>query len=76
MPPSEQSRVFISCAHKGGAELAERFQADLATSGFDAWLDKQRLRSGSVWTTEIEREIDKRQVAVALLTTGQRGAGF
>src|ERR1022692_3978647 len=70
MPPSEQSRIFISYAHRDGAELAARLQKDLNSRGFDAWLDKQRLRGGAVWTEEIEREIDKRQVTVAILSTG------
>ena len=57
MPPSEQSRIFISYAHKDGAELAQRLQADLKEQGFDAWLDTQRLSGGVVWSAEIEREI-------------------
>src|SRR5271165_3043935 len=70
MPPSEPSRVFISYARRDGAELASRLQADLSAQGFDAWLDKQRIAGGAVWTEEIEREIDSREVTVALLTPG------
>src|SRR5271157_6304314 len=70
MPPSEPSRVFISYARRDGAELASRLQADLSAQGFDAWLDKQRIAGGAVWTMEIEREIDAREVTVALLTPG------
>jgi hypothetical protein len=55
-------RIFISYAHRGGAELAERLQKDLTSSGFDAWLDKQRLRSGAVWGKKIEQQIDTLQV--------------
>ncbi len=47
-----------------------RLQQDLAASGFDAWLDTQRLVAGAVWTMEIEREIDTRPVTLALLTRG------
>src|SRR5208337_1253316 len=70
MPPSEPSRVFISYARRDGAELASRLQADLSAQGFDAWLDKQRIAGGAVWSEEIEREIDSREVTVALLTPG------
>jgi TIR domain len=70
MPPSAKSRIFISYAHRDGAQLAERLQRDLTASGFDTWLDKQRLRGGALWTTEAEREIDTRHVTIALLTGG------
>ena len=70
MARHEDCRIFISYAHRDGAQLAERLQKDLTASGFDAWLDKGRLRGGALWSEEIEREIDKRQVTVALLTTG------
>src|ERR1039458_7180724 len=70
MPTSEPSRVFISYARRDGARLAERLQNGLAKNGLDAWLDTQRLHVGAVWTSEIEHEIDSRQVTVALLTPG------
>src|SRR5882762_1358789 len=70
MAPPEQNRIFISYARKDGAELAERLRIDLYESGFDVWLDKGRLHGGAGWTEEIEREIDTRQVTVALLTRG------
>jgi hypothetical protein len=47
------SRVFISYAHKDGADLARRLQGDLEKRGFDPWLDTQRLRRGATWTREI-----------------------
>ena len=70
MPPSEPSRVFISYAHRDGADLARRLQADLTAKGFDAWLDKQRLAGGVVWTTEIEAALDNAEFVLALLTPG------
>src|SRR5271157_6033766 len=70
MPPSEQSRIFISYAHRDGAELAQRLQQSLRDQGFDTWLDMQRLTGGVVWSEEIEREIDSREVMLALLTRG------
>ena len=62
MPPSEPSRIFISYAHRDGA--------DLTAKGFDAWLDKQRLAGGVVWTTEIEAALDNAEFVLALLTPG------
>jgi hypothetical protein len=66
----ENNRVFISYASRDAAKLAARLQRDLTANGFDAWIDTQRLTGGTVWTTAIEREIDARQVTVALLTRG------
>src|SRR5215831_18285521 len=70
MPVSEPSRVFISYARKDGTALAQRLQTDLTKEGFDAWLDTQRLAGGALWSAEIEREIDTRQVTLALLSPG------
>jgi NB-ARC domain/TIR domain len=70
MPESERGRVFISYAHRDGTELARRLQADLTEKGFDAWLDKQRLAGGAVWTTEIEVALDAAEFVLALLTPG------
>jgi hypothetical protein len=70
MPPSEPSRVFISYARKNGATLARRLHSDLENEGFDVWLDTQRIAGGRVWSTEIEREIDARDLTVAVLTLG------
>jgi hypothetical protein len=74
MPESERSRVFISYARRDGAELACRLQADLTEKGFDAWLDKQRLAGGAVWTTEIEVALDAAEFVLALLTPGSFGS--
>ena len=67
---TEPSRIFISYARKDGAWLAQRLQSDLTKEGFDAWLDTQRIAGGAVWSTALEREIDTRQVTIALLSPG------
>src|ERR1700674_4214969 len=69
MPPSTPHCVFISYAHKDGAELAQRLHADL-TKSFDTWLDKQRLRAGDMWSREVEDVIESADVILALLSTG------
>ena len=76
MPASKPLRVFISYARKDGAALAQRLQFDLTNDGFDAWLDTQRILGGRVWSTQIEREIDARQVTVAVLTDGSYHSGI
>jgi hypothetical protein len=65
-----QPSVFISYAHKDGAQLAQRLQADFTAKGFNAWLDKRCLTAGAIWTTKIEHAIDRAQVVLALMTPG------
>src|SRR5215472_662776 len=67
---SQPCRVFISYARKDGGALAQRLRSDLAKEGFDVWLDTQRLAGGTVWSAEIEHEIDTRPVMIALLSPG------
>lgn len=52
------TKIFISSAWKGVAQLAQRLQKSLTNEGFDSWLDTQRLIDGAIWTTEIEKAID------------------
>ena len=70
MPDSADGKVFISYARIDGAELAQRLQGDLRNQGYDAWLDKQRIRGGSSWTKEIETALDEADFVLALLTPG------
>jgi WD40 repeat protein len=70
MASAEPLRIFISYSRKDGAVLAQRLECDLAKQGFDAWLDTKRIGGGAVWSAEIEREIDTRQVMIALLSPG------
>jgi hypothetical protein len=65
-----QYKVFISYAHRDGAALAQRLQADLSANRFEAWLDTQRIADGASWTTNIEEALDACDVALALLTPG------
>jgi WD40 repeat protein len=67
---SANVRVFISYAHKDGSALASQLSNDLAEKGYAVWLDVARLGGGSDWSREIEREIDKADVVLALLSTG------
>jgi WD40 repeat protein len=64
------TKIFISYAHKDGAELAQRLRNSLIAESFDAWLDERRLEAGALWTAEIERAIDDSQVVLALVSPG------
>jgi len=63
-------RIFISYAHRDGVDLAVRLQRDLEARGFDAWLERKRLKAGDRWTKEIEAALDRAQVVLALLSDG------
>ena len=63
----ESPRVFISYAHRDGAELAVRLDRDLKARGFDVWIDK-KLQGGDRWTNEIEAALDRAAVVIALLS--------
>jgi hypothetical protein len=70
MPKAAHPRIFISYARKDAADLAQRLQNDLSATGFDVWLDTQRIEGGASWTVAIEEAIDRAQVVLALLTPG------
>src|SRR5712692_2500531 len=70
MASGKSTRVFISYARKDGAELAQRLQRDLSKESLDVWLDTRRIAGGATWTTEIEENIDRSRVVLALLTPG------
>jgi WD40 repeat protein len=67
---TQRELIFISYARRDGAALARRLKADLESNGFDAWLDTSEISGGAVWSLEIERELDHRQVTIALLSPG------
>src|SRR5215831_12238357 len=70
MTTTRQQAVFVSYAHRDASELALRLQKDLTASGFQVWLDIQRIQGGASWTVDIERAIDSASVVLALLTAG------
>src|SRR3712207_1438828 len=62
--------LFISYAHRDGANLAQRLKADIESSGRDVWLDRSRLAAGASWSAEIEGAIDQCEIVLALLSPG------
>lgn len=70
MASGKRTTVFISYARKDGAELAQRLQRDLTRESFDVWLDTQQIAGGATWTKEIEENLDRSHVVLALLTPG------
>ena len=69
MPKPPRLRIFISYARKDGASLASHLQAGLDPD-YDVWLDTARLEAGASWTLEIEQQIDRCDVLLALMTPG------
>src|SRR5215475_11137689 len=62
--------IFISYAHRDGAQLAARLANDLSDAGFATWFDRSRLAGGTSWTAEIENALDACGVVLALLSHG------
>lgn len=60
--------IFISYAHQDASTLAQRLVLDLTREGCEPWLDTGRLKGGSSWTAEIERNLDRSDVTLALLS--------
>ena len=63
-------RVFVSYAHKDGAELAFWLVEGLERAGFEAWIDRDRLNPGENWSREIEQALDRAEAVVAVLSPG------
>ena len=62
--------MFLSYAHRDGSELASRLSKDLTNEGYDVWMDKARLKSGSSWTTDVETALEGSDVVLALISRG------
>jgi TIR domain len=60
--------IFISYAHQDATALAQRLLQDLTREACEAWLDTGRLKGGSSWTAEIERNLDRSDITLALLS--------
>jgi WD40 repeat protein len=65
-----KTRVFLSYAHRDGSELANRLFHDLTREGYDVWMDKTRLKGGSVWTADVEHALEASDVVLALISRG------
>jgi hypothetical protein len=63
------ARLFISYARRDAAPLADRLEEALA-GDHQVWLDRQQIEGGASWSREIEDEIDRCEVFLALLSPG------
>lgn len=62
--------VFISYARRDGSVLAQFLEKGLRDRGIDVWLDTSASVAGATWTTEIEQQIDARDLTLAIVTRG------
>lgn len=62
-----RQQVFLSYCRED-ADSAQRLASDLQRSGFDVWLDTERLSGGSNWKVEIQGAIRGSEVFIALLS--------
>ncbi len=67
---SQHTRIFISYARKDGRQLALQLKDDLHRAGHHVWLDTAQITGGANWSQDIERAIDRCDVALVLLSEG------
>lgn len=60
-------QIFISYSHKD-SEFATQLAKDLERSGYDAWLDRTDIRTGSRWDDEIVKGLNSSQVFLVILS--------
>ena len=48
--------VFLSYAHDD-TEIVDRIADDLKNEGVNVWLDRERLKLGDSWATQIEEAL-------------------
>jgi hypothetical protein len=59
--------IFVSYSHKN-AELATKLTKDLEREGYDIWLDRTDIQTGSRWDDDIVRGLNTSQVFMILLS--------
>lgn len=68
-PGEEQYDVFISHAHRDGAEVAHKLSDHLRARGVTVWIDQLNLNTiGQSISTEIDRGIARSRFAAIILT--------
>jgi WD40 repeat protein len=69
-------RVFISYAHADGATAAQEIYDLLHRAGCEVWLDRRRLRGGSLWGQDVEQELNNCDALVAVFTPATRRSHY
>ncbi len=66
-PARTTGYVFLSYAHKDGADYVRQLATDLQAQGFDPWWD-EKILPGERWNEAIQAAIEQSSVMVVLLT--------
>lgn len=61
-------KLFLSYGHDDFEELAQRLKNDLATEGFEIWMDKDQIKGTADWEIAIENGIVSSDWLVLLMT--------
>src|SRR5258708_7126290 len=71
---AEKARIFLSYTRRdpSGVQQAEALEQQLRKAGFDVWRDVHRLQTGDIWAAEIESEIERRDVLLAVISPSYR----
>lgn len=60
-------QIFVSYSHKN-TEFATRLTKDLEREGYDIWLDRTDIQTGSRWDDEIVKGLNASQIFMILLS--------
>ncbi|MFC1961259.1 toll/interleukin-1 receptor domain-containing protein [Chloroflexota bacterium] len=63
-------KLFISYAHKDGADAAARLHDQLEQFGFDVWQDVNDMRGGITWKEQLRDILRDCDIVLVLLTSG------
>lgn len=59
--------IFISYARENH-NLAEKLRLSLQQSGFDCWMDTERIVAGDTWSDQIEKALKQSTIMVVIMT--------
>jgi predicted ATPase/DNA-binding CsgD family transcriptional regulator len=65
--PDTPISIFISYSQADSAFI-DRLEADLRKLGFDAWVDRQRLKGGQRWRRELQEAVKRAQMLLIVLS--------
>jgi len=62
--------IFISYAASDGLEIACKVKANLTGRGYSVWLDRENIKDGFDWDSEIDKGLRNSRALILVLTPG------
>ena len=70
LEPTHRFRIFISYKRSLSSAMALLFWSALRAEGYDVFIDIRNISPGDIWKDVIEKEIEKSNVFIPVVTTG------